>query len=248
MKAVIIEDEEAARKSLKYLLKEYCPNVEVIGEADDVKASVSLLQKAKPDLVFLDIRLTSGTSFEILEQLPELSSKIIFTTAYNEYAIKAFRYSAIDYLLKPLNPDELKDAVEKASKNSDDKLIGEKLQLFISTFKSSSSDLGKIALPTLNGFQIEDLKKILRIEADRNYCKVFLTTGEILFICRTLKEMEELLNDKNFMRIHLSHLVNLSYIKNYFRGRGGTVELTDGTKLEVSRSKKDELLERFKFN
>lgn len=248
MKAVIIEDEDAARKSLKYLLKEYCPEVEVFGEADDVKTGVALLQKAKPDLAFMDIRLTSGTGFDILEELPELSCKIIFTTAYNEYAIKAFRYRAIDYLLKPLNPEELKEAVKKASQIIPDKSIGEKLEIFMSAYKPSfaTASLRKIALPTLNGFQIEDINNILRIEADRNYCKVFLASGDELLICRTLKEMEELLQEKNFMRIHLSHLINLSYVKNYFRGRGGTVELSDGTKLEVSRNKKDELLERFK--
>jgi len=255
IRTVIIDDEAKSRKLLKNLLSTYCDNVEIEGEADAVKSALNIIKEKKPDLVFLDIVLRNETGFDILRQVEPINFEIIFTTAHNEYAIKAIRVSALDYLLKPLNIDELTRAVEKVrgkmeSKSSD--YSNEPLLNFIENQKSLNKNVHKIGVPTLDGLDFIQIENIIYCKADGNYTHITLRDKEIL-VTRTLKEFEELLADYNFLRVHRSFLINLDHISKYNRthrlpdveGDGGSVTLSNNIEIPVSREKRKVLLDLF---
>lgn len=249
LKAVIVEDEKNSQELLKELVTEYCKGVEVVDIAGNVAEALEALDARKPDLVFLDIELPDGDGFQVLEKAPDKAFDVIFTTAYDQYAMKAFKFSATDYLLKPVDIDELEAAVQRVrakheAGQAEPAEQSAKLEALIQNLRNMTQPLKRIVLPTSNGFTVVNPEDIIRCESDRNYTFIFLTDGRKILVSRTIKEYDEMLSDHNFFRIHQSHLINLSYLKNYTRGRGGYVELTDGTVLDVSARRKSEFLKR----
>lgn len=248
IKAVIVEDEKNSRELLTELVEEYCDGVTVVGAAANVAEAMEMIPDQDPDLVFLDIELPDGDGFQILEQLDNPDFDLIFITAYDQYAMRAFKFSATDYLLKPVDIEELTEAVKRVREKQTEHGSGnnnEQLEALIRNIRSASgTPFKRIVLPTNNGFTVVNPEEIIRCESDRNYTFIFLKDGRRILVSRTIKEYDEMLQDYNFFRIHQSHLINLHYLKNYTRGRGGYVELTDGTVLDVSARRKSEFLAR----
>tara|TARA_R110001592_G_scaffold57323_3_gene174297 strand:- start:634 stop:1380 length:747 start_codon:yes stop_codon:yes gene_type:complete len=241
LKAVIIDDEEKGRKLLEILVANYCPEVNVVGKADSVATGIPLIEETNPDLVFLDVEMTGGNGFDLLEKMAPVNFSVIFTTAYDQYAIKAFRFSAVDYLLKPIDEEELMEAVKKVKPIEGDN-SNQKINHFLEHFQKPKANNNKLALSTLNGLEFVEIDKIMRCEADSKYTFVYVKEGKRLHITKNLKEFEDMLTEHNFFRVHHSHLVNLSYVTKYHKGRGGYVELEDGTSIGVSQRKKDDFL------
>ncbi len=237
-RAIIIDDEEKSRITISTFLEKYCPNINLVGQANGVKSGVELFHSAMPDIIFLDIEMDDGTGFNVIENLKDEQFQVIFITAFNQYAIKAFRYSAIDYLLKPLNPEELIEAVKKVTSDSRLDQIEQKLEVLL----SNRNSFQKIAIPSMDGIRLEDPMNIKYIQSDNYYSIIHLKSGEKLMVSKTLKEYDEILSSEGFFRIHQKFLVNVSEITNYSKSDGGFVILKDATQLTVSRRKKDELL------
>ena len=246
LKAIIVEDEEASRITLKNYLTKYCTNVEILEMADSVKTGLAAINKHNPDVVFLDIEMPYGNAFDLLESLDDISFEIIFVTAYRDYAIKALNLSAAYYILKPIDIDELVSAVEKITER---KKEGEDIfhtKILMDNIKSNAIQHKKIVLPQMDGFEVVNVNEIIRAEANDNYTNFYLVDGKKFLVSKTLKHFDELLSDFDFIRTHKSHLVNLQYITNYVKGKGGQVRMSDDSYVDVSSTRKKELLERFK--
>lgn len=235
IKAVIIDDIPEAITVLKADLETYCDNIEVISSANGVVSGAKVIKDLKPDLVFLDIQMPDGTGFDLLEIIGETNFKLIFTTASDEFAIKAFKFSAIDYLLKPIDPDDLMRAVEKVEQQQQPT---SRLDLL----KENLNHPKKIALNTVDKIHIVDIENVIRLQSDINYTKFFFKDGSKLIVTKTLKEFDKMLSDHHFIRIHQSHLVNVNMIKEFIK-QNGEVILTDGTKIPVSTRKKSTLMD-----
>ena len=233
--AVIIDDMPQAIETLKEDLATYCPQIELIGTADGVVSGAKLLRKKTPQVVFLDIELQDGTGFDILELLPDLRAQVIFTTASDAFAIKAFRFSAVDYLLKPIDPDDLQTAVAKIEGES--KKSKDNLSLLLDTVKSGAAPQ-RLALHTLEKIHIVDISKIIRCESSGNYTHFHFSDNTKLLVTRTLKEFDQLLQEHRFARVHQSHLINVDQIKEYVKLDGGYLVMRDGTRVAVSTRKK----------
>jgi two-component system, LytTR family, response regulator len=244
IRAIIIDDEKHCRETLSILLERYCPEVRVLAECGSGEQGLEAIRKHRPDLVFLDVEMPHLNGFEMLQQLPEIPFKVIFVTGYDEYAIKAIRFSALDYLLKPVDKEELLKAVGKAEVQLEPRREAQ-LDILLQKLQPKPSGLQKIALPTQEGFELVPLEAIIKCESDSNYTHVFLRGGKRLLVSRTLKEIEELLRDHPFLRVHHSHLINLNEIVQYVRGEGGYVVMSDGSSVNVSRSRKEALLKVF---
>lgn len=238
MTAIIIDDEARGRLALRQKIKEYCPDVELLGEAEDGEEGLRLIAQHQPDIVFLDIEMPRMNGFEMLMQLPKKNFHLLFTTAYDHYAIKAIRFSAFDYLLKPVDIEELKAAIEKIRHESRPNTA----QRFEALAHNLLTSLNKIAIPSMNGLLFFDLQDIVHIEAQSNYTVFSFVNRPRLTVSKTLKEFEELLPSELFFRPHHSHIINLKYIKRYIKGDGGQIELQNGELIDVSRKKKDEFL------
>ncbi|MEO0471510.1 MAG: LytTR family DNA-binding domain-containing protein [Bacteroidota bacterium] len=254
IKAVIVEDEKNSQELLKELITEYCDGIEVVAIAGNVAEGLAALKTHQPGLLFLDIELPDGDGFQVLEKAEKLNFDVIFTTAYDQYAMKAFKFSATDYLLKPVDIDELQAATNRVVEKQKELQSGEgeaqndKIEALIRNIRNIQQPFKRIVLPTTNGFTVVNPEDIIRCESDRNYTFIFLMDGRKILVSRTIKEYDEMLTDYNFFRIHQSHLINLKYLKNYTRGRGGYVELTDGTTLDVSARRKSEFLKRMSID
>jgi len=235
IRAIIIDDEEKARKTLSDSLSLYCKNINVIAQADGIKTGLNTIEKHSPDVVFLDIMMTDGSGFDLLELLPSINFDVIFVTASDKYAVKAFQFSAVDYILKPIKPQELLRAVGKLKESIGVEAINKKLEVLI----SNKNNFEKIALPALDGLYFVKIEDIARCESDGNYTTFFMNSGDKLVVTKLIKEYEEMLSPLSFYRIHKSHIINFKYIRKYSKGDGGTVIMTDGTKIEVSRRRKD---------
>lgn len=246
LRTIIIEDEEASRETLRNYLTKYCPQVEILTECKNIIEGKEAIDKHHPQLVFLDVEMPFGNAFDLIEQLENIDFKIIFVTAYSNYAMKAINYSASYYILKPIDIEELENAVQKVEeeieKESDSDV---QLQTKILLENLQNNTNKKVVLPTLEGFEVVDMEDILHLEANDNFTNFYLKNGSKKVICRTLKFYEEVLRDSGFLRIHRSHMVNLNYITSYKKGKGGQVELVDGSVVDVSATKKDELLKWF---
>jgi len=235
IKAIIIDDIQQARDTLKEDLKTYCPDVEIIGEAEGVVSGVKLLKAHQPDVLFLDIQMQDGSGFDLLEILPEINFKIIFTTASDAFAIKAFRFSAIDYLLKPIDPDELTEAVKKIEVATPQ--AKESFDLLLDTFKEKSAPR-KLVLHTQEKIHVVGIEEIVRCESSGNYTIFHFTNAPKLMVTRTLKEFDQMLQDQGFARVHQSNLVAKQHIKGYNKQEGGFLEMSDGSHVSVSLRKK----------
>lgn len=235
IRAIIIDDIPEARTVLKADLENYCVNIEVVGEAEGVVSGAKLIKEIQPDLVFLDIQMNDGTGFDLLEILPEKKFKLIFTTASDEYAVKAFKFSAVDYLLKPIDPDELMDAVSKVEHQdqSTDR---------IALLKENFNQPKRLALNTLDKIHIVEVAEILRCESHINYTMFYFIEGTKLLVTKTLKEFDKLLTDHHFIRVHQSHLINTRFIKEFLKSDGYII-MKDGTKVPVSTRKKQVLMD-----
>ena len=224
------------------LLKEYCPDVQVMDKYCHAETGLQAIKKHKPDLVFLDIEMPHMNGFEMLEQFSEISFSVIFTTGYDQYAIKAFRFSALDYLLKPIEPKELIAAVHKIQTRKH--LPGaEQFQMLLDKMGNKEIVIHKIPIPTVDGCELIPVEEIVFCKADDNYTYFHLKNKKKIIACRQLKEVEEQLRDfKPFIRIHHSYIVNINEVTRYIRGEGGYIVLSDGTTVSVSKSRKDMLL------
>ncbi len=243
IKAVIVDDEKRSRDTLNGLINKFCPEVDIIGFADNYEGSLVLIRTQKPQLVFLDIQLNDGNGFQILEQLKPVNFEVIFTTAYDQYAIKAIRYSALDYLLKPVIPDELIDSVKKAQKKINSGQINESVHTLLENLNVVNNESNKIVLSTSEGMFVFKIDDIIRCESDDYYTRFFFSNRKPLLISKTLKQNEELLGDQQFIRPHKSHLININYISQYVKTDGGYILLTDGTKIPVARRKREMISE-----
>lgn len=243
IKAIIVEDEEHSRTTLERLLTKI-PDIEIAGQATDANEAVEQITLLNPDLLFMDIELPYGNAFDILSRLKQINFHIIFTTAYDEYVLKALKAGASDYLLKPLDADEMVEAVERVRNKltARDKQSNME-QLLAALSKQFSTHT--LALPTMDGLSFIKFDDIIRIEADGNYCRIYCVNRPVYTVTRQIHELEEKLPATSFCRIHNSHIVNISFIREYVRGRGGYVVMTDGTQVDVSNRRKDDFLERF---
>jgi len=238
LRTVIIDDEPDAVSFIQSIIEEYCPKLEVVGKAHSVKDGSKLIIDKTPDLVFLDVEMPHGTGFDVLSNFPEKTFDVIFITAFNHYAIKAIKFSAIDYILKPININEFIQAVDKVlDKNSSSDYKHSNFTALLENVRSSLP--GKLAIPTSEGMEYLNTKEIIRIEADRSYSWFFLIDERKILVSRNLKEYQELLSDRNFFRTHNSHLINLEHVKKYIRHEGGAIELIDGSQVPISRGKRD---------
>lgn len=248
VRAVIIDDDYPSRMVLREILKKAIGNVELLGEAGNVEEGATLIELVDPDLVFLDISMPDGTGFDLLDKLKKIDFKIIFITAYTEYAIKAFKYSAFDYIVKPINVQELAKAIARIPKI---KKVNSKIEvnaLKSNLFSNFENGARTIALPELNGFAIITVDKIVRCEGMRNYTKIIFKEEEEKVVSRTLLEFENLLSPLGFIRIHRSHLVNMANVVRYIKAQGGMVELRTGEQLRVSTKYKENLLNKLLYN
>lgn len=245
IKVIIVDDEQHCIDRLKSLfLTKFAEKLKLVGTASSVLSSYDLIVQEKPDLIFLDVQLNELTGFDLLSKFDKLSFDVIFTTAYEKYAVKAFKFSAIGYLLKPVDIDDLKLAIDKFSDTIEQKDYKQKFDLLYANFKQLSLHDKKIAVPTLSGIEFIPVSSIIRCESDINYTTLYLTEKTKLVVAKTLKEFEELLTEYNFFRVHNSHLINLSFIKSYNKGKGGTVQLTDGSEVEVSTRRKEAFISK----
>jgi two-component system LytT family response regulator len=243
--AVLIDDEKHGLETLSMLLTRYCKEVNIVEMCNSAKKGVEAINKHKPDLVFLDIEMPMMNGFELLEQFNEISFAVIFTTSYDQYAIKAFRYSALDYLLKPIDPEELVVSVKKvASKKS--LPFAEQFDILLKQIKHKGTGFEKIAVPTIEGFELIRADQIIRCEADDNYTHLYLKNKTKIVASRMLKEMEELLEGfQSFVRVHNSHLVNMNEVSKYIRGEGGYLLMSDGSTVSISKSRRESLIKWF---
>jgi two-component system, LytTR family, response regulator len=244
IKAILVDDERHCRETLSIQLEKYCTEVQLLAQCNSAVQGLEAIAQYQPDVVFLDVEMPKMNGFEMLQQFSHIPFEVIFTTGYDAYAIKAIRFSAIDYLLKPIDKDELKKAVGKVRQKTSHNL-NQQLDILLERLGTKQVPLQKIALPTLDGFELVPIENILHCEADSNYTHVVLKHGKKVLVSRTLKEIEELLDGHAFLRIHHSYLVNLNEIVRYIRGEGGYVIMSDNTSVTVSRSRKDALLKIF---
>jgi two-component system, LytTR family, response regulator len=245
--ALIVDDEPKNIRILQGLLDESCPDVKIVGEAISAETAIPLIREKNPDLVFLDIEMPYGNAFDLLDKIMPVNFEIIFITAFDDYTLKAFKYSALDYLLKPVSIDELKSAVQKAKERIRFKNINSQLQNLMFNINKSNASLQKIALPFNDGLVFVLLSDIIRFEAKGGYTHVYLSNNEKYISSKIIKEYEELLPEDIFFRIHNSHIINLNFVKKYHKGRGGMIEMTDTAMIEVATRRKDEFLARFGY-
>lgn len=243
LKSIIVDDEAKSGESLRILIEDFCEGVQVCAICQNVDAGLEAIKEHQPDVVFLDIQMQRETGFDLLTRVKNVTFEVIFTTAHSEYAMKAFKFSAIDYLLKPIDIEELKTALDKVNKKLNDNISG-RLQHLMQNLRATSSENYKLALPTSDGLFFVRVSEIIYCEASSNYTEIYTEDGKKHIVSRTLKEYDEMLADHNFYRIHNSYLINLNLIKKYIRGEGGSVIMTNGKSLDVSKRKKEGFLAR----
>jgi two-component system, LytTR family, response regulator len=243
IKAIIVDDEPYCCETLTTLLERYCPQVTVAAICYSGKEALTAIKEQQPQILFLDIEMPQMNGFELLERLPEIGFELIFTTSYDQYAIKAFHFSALDYLLKPIDREELQKAVQKVMQRLQ-KPLPQQLEILLQKINHPASVIQKIALPTMEGLQMIATTSIIRCESDSNYTIFYLKNNQKIIVSRTLKEVEEMLEEHGFIRVHNSYLVNLNEVSKYVRGEGGYLVMSDDSSVDVSRSKKEMLLKR----
>ena len=240
MTAVLVDDEKNNLDNLQRLLEVHCPQVTVIGIALNAGDAITIIHKRQPDIVLLDIQMPHKTGFDLLRELNSYDFEVIFVTAYDQYAIQAMRFAAVDYLLKPIDPTELQAAIERAIKQSRLKVQNKQLENLMSLLKSAQNkDEQRIALATLKETRFVKTSEIVRCESSNNYSTFYLQDNESLLVCKPIYEYEELLKDYGFIRCHQSHLVNKNFIKSWKKEYGDFLLLFNGSEIPVSRSKKD---------
>ena len=241
--ATIVDDEPYCCETLATLLERYCPNVRIIDTCFSGADALKSIAGNKPDILFLDIEMPRMNGFELLEKIPEPGLEIIFTTSYDQYAIRAIRFSAIDYLLKPINREELQAAVKKATLKMQHTLP-QQVEILLQKINQPRLSIIKIAIPTMEGLRMIAADSIISCGAEGNYTVLYLKNKEKMTASRTLKEIEEMLEDYSFARVHHSWLINLNEIEKYVKGEGGYLVMSDASIIDVSRSRKDQLMKK----
>jgi two-component system, LytTR family, response regulator len=245
LKVIIVDDEEASRDTLQNYLQKYCPDVTLVGTASSAKQGAELIQAHTPDVVFLDVEMPYGNAFDLLEAVGDISFETVFVTAFSNYALKALNLSAAYYILKPIEIDELILAVEKIKKQNEGKQKILHTKILVENIQAENKQAQKIVLPLLEGFEVVQVKDIIRCEANDNFTNFILTDHRKIMICRTLKQYESMLEDYNFVRVHKSHLINIQHVSKYLKGKGGQLVMSDQSCVDVSPNKKEELMKRF---
>ena len=244
-KSIIIDDEKGSIDSLVWELNKFSDDIEILKTTQSPQEGVELIKNLKPDVIFLDISMPEMNGFELLDAVRDFQFKVIFTTAYDQYAIDAFKENAIDYLLKPVLPEDIERVISKLRLSVENGNLQEKLQTFLDDYKQVNRGYQTIALPTMEGLEFIDIEDIVRCESTSNYTYIHQLHEKPLLISKTLKEIEGMLSNFGFIRIHQSHLVNIKCIKKYLKGKAGSLILKDGSIVPVSRSKKGDFLNKF---
>ena len=239
--AIIIDDVDNSRLTLAHDLKQYCPQIKIVGEANSVKTAIDEISEKKPDVVFLDIQLGDGLGFEILETINDFDFQVIFTTALDTYGIKAIKFSALDYLLKPIDPDELVEAVNKLENAKNDN-IKDSINLLLNNIRDINPGNKRIALNSADKIHMVYITDIIRCESQGSYTIFHLKDKEQIVVTKNLKEYENLLEDYSFIRIHHSHLINFAYLKEFVKKDGGYAVMTDNSQVPVSFRKRNDLM------
>lgn len=248
IKALIIDDEPKNTRILSGLLEEFCPQVQLVGEATDAETGLIAILEKQPDLVFLDIEMPYGNAFDLLDKILPINFEIVFITAFDEYTLRAIKYSALDYLLKPVSIEELKTAVQKAIERIHYKNINHQLSNLLHNLRKPSPALHKIALQWKDEVLFVSLSDIIRLESKAGYTHIYASDRAKYLSSKTIKEYEELLPGDLFFRVHNSHIINLHFVKKYHKGRGGYIEMPDKVMIEVAIRRKDEFLALFGYN
>ncbi|MEO5943775.1 MAG: LytTR family DNA-binding domain-containing protein [Ferruginibacter sp.] len=241
--ATIVDDEPDCCESLAMLLERYCPEVKVLDICYSADTALQSIKEHEPQILFLDIEMPFMNGFELLEKLGNINFGLIFTTSYDQYAIKAIRFSALDYLLKPVDREELQKAVQKAAQRNQHPLP-QQLEMLLKKINNPTTPINKIAIPTMEGYQLIAAESIISCESESNYTHLFLKDKRKIIASRNLKEVEELLEDHPFIRIHNSHIVNINEVEKYIKGEGGYLIMSDGSSINVSRSRKELLMKK----
>lgn len=244
IKAILIDDERNSLEMLEWLLQTYCPEIQIKALCNSGEAGLKAIAEHRPDLVFLDIEMPKMNGFDMLEQAGDIRFEVVFTTAYDQFAVRAFRYAALNYLLKPIDPDELVETVkrlkEKRSAPSQDQM-----SLLFQSLMQRNQQVERIALSTAEGLIFVQTKDIAYCKADSNYTHVVMASGQDILVAKTLKEIDETLAGKDFFRVHNSFLVNINHIAKFVRGDGGYIVMPDKTEITIARSKRDEFFQLF---
>jgi two-component system, LytTR family, response regulator len=245
IRSVLVDDDIKNRRILKKMLQEYCTDIQILAEAANVREAEAVIKETIPQLVFLDIEMPYGNAFDLLNNLSPVNFEVIFITAFDEHSLKAFRYNAVDYLLKPLSIDELKEAVAKAKRKILSSQPSSEIENLLKYLKNTVANIQKIGIATLNGIEFINVASIIRLRADKNYTHIYISGQKTIISSRNLGDFEEQLPLQNFCRIHSAHIINVNCVKHYVKGRGGVVVLEDGTELEVAARRKAEFLAKF---
>lgn len=243
IRSVIVEDETAAREVLRSYLTKYCPQIEIVGEAQNSREAIPLLHELEPQLVFLDVEMPFGNAFDVLEACSDLSFETIFVTAFSDYSLKALNRSAAYYLLKPISIEELIVAVNKVQQQIINKEMFNRNKVIVENFREPKAEKQQVILPTMEGFEIVKMEEIIRLKGNGNFTDLYLTNGNKKMACRFLKHFSEML-PLPFIRVHKSHIVNLNFVKLY--NKGGYITLEDGAEVEISPTYKEDFLRNFK--
>jgi two-component system LytT family response regulator len=240
--AIIIDDETSSRNSLKQKLSNHCPEISIIGECENGEEGLANIEEKNPDIIFLDVEMPRMNGFTMLQQLTNINFEIVFITAYDHYALQAIKFSALDYLVKPVEIEDLKSAVEKAIQKRKISTGNERLEILLENLMNDKKELQRIAIPSLDGFQFVQSGNIIYLEANSNYTCFYLTNNTKITVAKTLKDFEELLPISVFIRIHHSYIINKNLVDKYINGKGGQVVMRNGVVLDVARRKKDEFM------
>ena len=244
IRTVLVDDEIDSIRVLQKLLESFCPQVAIVGTANGVETALQVIRETDPDLVFLDIEMAQGNAFDLLNQLQPLQFQFIFVTAFDDYAIRAFKYSAVDYLLKPVDIDDLRSAISRVQERPLEKDLTQKMRTLLEHMGTFQISQQKMAIPTITGLMFVPVQEILRFEAKGNYTNIIMANNDTILATKTIKDYEEALPEAIFYRIHNSHIINLSRIREYQKGRGGSVVMEDGTVIEVASRRREEFLRK----
>ena len=242
METLIVEDEDFSYQALEDIIKQYAPQLKIVGRANSVAQAMEYIAQFNPELAFMDIDLPDGTGFDIIQRLKPIDFSVIFVTAYNQFALQAFRFSATDYLLKPIDTEEFKEAIEKVSSSRRQEYLDLKMDVLLANLQAQMSDGKRIVLKTMEDIFIVPLKEIVCIQSDGSYSHFFLISGKRITVSSHLKKYEDPLLDQGFFRPHSSYLVNLAHVERFHKPEGGLLIMKDGSSIPVSNRKKEELI------
>ncbi len=246
LNTILIDDEKNALDVLEMQVQQFCTDINIVAKCEGGVNGIAAIKKLNPDLIFLDIEMPHKNGFDVLTETNQCTYDVIFTTAYNQFAIKAFKFSAVDYLLKPIDIVELQAAIEKVRNKNGNTRLDDKIKLLFQQLQTQQKHTHKIALPTGDGMQFLEPDEIMRCESDSNYTHIFLANGKKITLAKTLKEVEENIEGNPFFRVHQSHLINMNHINKYFKGDSAYIIMNDGTQIAISRNKKEVFLESFR--